>query len=265
VKAAEMTSFLICASARTGTNLLATALRQTKISGSPHEYFNDDMMNEPFMLRLLGLTAASGGPPDFAARLGRILRAGTSPNGVFGATVHWWQLKNLMAAIEKPQELTAPQNRHPPDALRMFFPDLRFIWLRRENKVAQAISHYVAITTGRWYELNSNAMPERRSADGVPFDFAAIRHLVDTAEREESGWRRFLASMEDTTLPLTYEELAADFPGVITRVLGFLGLSLAPAEIPPPSFRRQADARSLAWERRYRKEARAAAAEGGGY
>jgi LPS sulfotransferase NodH len=252
-----MTSFFICASARTGTNVLATALRATGVAGRPLEYFSRQLAQGPFMLRMLGLAAAEDGAPDFVARLPAILRAGRTPNGIFGTTVHCVQLENVMAAIGgsigRPSLLpSAAESAAAVAALRNVFPDLRFIWLRRENCVAQAISHYRAIRSGRWSEAAREPAPAEPV--DIPYNGAEILRLTQGAERDASFWARFLAGAEETTLPLTYEQLAADFPETVRRVLDFLGLPAAEIDIPPPVYRRQADATSLDWEARFRRE-----------
>jgi LPS sulfotransferase NodH len=252
-----LTAFLICASARTGTNLLATALRRTGVAGRPLEYFSVQLANKPFMRETLGLAAAQETPPDFAARLPMILRAGRSSNGIFGATVHWVQLKNVLASIGLVGGARVPAaDPRALAALRANFPGLRFIQLTRENKVAQAISHYRAIQSGRWSE--SVHEPASAAPADLEFDYEAILRLTRAAETDAACWQAFLAEAEATTLRLTYEGVSADFGGTVRQVLDFLEIPTAGVEIPPPNYRRQADATSLAWEARFRRQTAAA-------
>ncbi len=245
-----MISFLICASARTGTNLLATALRATGVAGSPLEYFSAELANEPFMLQKLGGIAASTGPTDFAARLPLIIQAGSTRNAVFGSTVHWVQMKNLLAAIGRPGVRILPPNPDVMTALSAAFPGLRFIQLTRQNTVAQAISHYRAMKTGRWSE--SAREPAPVAPVEIPFDEAAILRLKQGAENDAAGWDAFLAGRPEPKLALTYEALSADFHDTIRRVLTFLDIPASEMKIPQPNYRRQADDLSLEWEARIR-------------
>ena len=247
-------SYLICASARTGSNLLATALRDMGV-GRPYEYFNAGQFRNPFMLKLLELPDSSMDLPD---RLNRIVRAGTTANGVFGVTVHWLDLARLLVAVGEKQKRALPVDGHSPDGVRSLFPPLSYIWLRRENRVAQGISHYLAGKTGHWYEPIGSPERDLSQDHDVPFDFQVIAERVRLATREETAWRQFLAGSPNTTLELTYEELAADFPGTVARALRFLEVPEG-LKIPPPGLRRQATARSVEWERRYREQAQAAA------
>jgi len=250
-----VSSYLICANQRTGSNLLASGLRRTGVAGNPFEYFNPRALNTPFMLKQLGLPADDPNPPDLAGRLDRILQAGTSKNGVFGAKLHWWHLPALFTAIDRVQDLPPPAQILSSATLRGFFNELRFIFLRRENKVAQAISYYRALKTEVWQAPGGGCGVEAPPDVNVAFDFMTIQDIVDAAEFEEDAWRRLLADADNTVLELTYEELAADYIGTMSRVLAFLGFTVAPADIPPPLLQRQHDARSQEWEHLYREQA----------
>jgi LPS sulfotransferase NodH len=164
-------------------------------------------------------------------------------------------MERLLAAIGERQARTVPQQGNAPDGLPAFFPGLRYLWLQRENKVAQAISHYIAKQTGIWQASRNAAQPPGVPPD-IEYDFLAIKELVSGAQAADAGWRAFLAGSEDRTLKLTYEELAADYAGVVARVLHFLGFPLSADDVPPPSFQKQADARSMEWEQRFRDEER---------
>jgi LPS sulfotransferase NodH len=251
-------SYLICGGARTGTNLLAAALRGTGAAGWPLEYFNTPTMNDANMLARLGLEHIPADMPDVASRLELILAAGTH-KGTFGATVHWWDVDNLLAALSRRRGRALPKHGDAADGLRACLPRLRYIWLTRNNKVAQAISHYRALKTGAWYRPSDGGSMTAEAPE-VPYDFAALSELVVTAQVEAAGWRSFLRGCEAVTLSLTYEEIAADYAGAIVRAAAFIGVPLAREAVPPPAFHRQADARSREWENRYRAEERAASA-----
>jgi LPS sulfotransferase NodH len=219
--------------------------------GRPYEYFNDSQLNEPFMLKLLGLPDST---PDLPDRIDIIVRTATTANGVFGAATHWLDLERLLIAVGEKQQRTLPLDGHSPGGLRSLLPELSYIWLRRENKVAQGISHYLAVETGRWSEPAGHPQHSSSQPHDIPFDFPAIARMVRLANYEEGEWRKFLAGSMDRTLELTYEDLASDFAGTVSRVLEFLDMP-ENMNIPAPSLRRQADARSHEWERRYREQA----------
>ena len=87
-------SYLICCAERTGSTLLGNALIDTGIAGRPRSYFNRVAHFNPRMQRLLV------NAKDDDKYLERVIVAATTPNGVFGAKVHWEHFLNLIAKTE---------------------------------------------------------------------------------------------------------------------------------------------------------------------
>lgn len=248
------TSYLICAGPRTGSNLLASTLRHAEVAGQPFEYFGRATLNGPHMLGLLNLGPVEAETMSLADRLDRILAAGATENGVFGATLHWGHFQPMVDAVREKLGDNVPAAADVAAVLRGYFPGIRYVWLRRENHVAQAISHYLARQTGLWQTQAKAERPSADSAEEPAYDFSAIKRLVGFAEREEQGWRRTFSEISDPVFAVTYEELAVAREAVVARVLEFLGVPKAIQEIPEAPLRRLADARSVAWEERFRAE-----------
>jgi LPS sulfotransferase NodH len=174
--------------------------------------------------------------------------------GVFAASVHYWQLPHC---VETFRGAEADPATPPLDVLRAFFPQLRLVWLRRNNIVAQAISHHVAISTNIW---NSRLGGDKRPGESdreAPYDYDKIDHQVTSALAATQGWRETLKGAEAITLPLSYEDLAADLPAAVRRLSAHVGIDLGDAEIRAPGLEKQAGPWSLELERRYRDERRA--------
>ena len=269
--------YLICCIERTGSNLLAEALAGTGIAGRPIEYFNPVVQEKPWMRDILGDSALADG-------LHKILVAGTTPNGLFGAKLHWNHFRHLGMSING--EWNDSQRVAPYELLRSRLPnllsraaasellwsrfsdpgsqttayallrsrlsDLRVIWLRRENMVARAISHFRARQTGIWHQSLSKGgtFPGEQMHD---FDLAEIHILYCLGCFQEEWWRRFFEGQEISPHCVVYEELVADYESTVRRVMGFLGLKGEQTLIPPPRSLKQSDALSEEWEARYRK------------
>src|SRR6202163_4648918 len=121
-------SYLICCAERTGSTLLGDALIGTGMAGRPRSYFNRVARYNPRMQRILGSAK------DDDRYLDRVLAAATTPNGVFGAKVHWEHFLNLIAKSERsPRASEVTVLASVPERLRVHFPDLRYIWLVRRN------------------------------------------------------------------------------------------------------------------------------------
>ena len=238
-------AYLICGDARTGSSLLAATLRATGVAGKPYEYFGAAEIDAPWMREQLNVPAHETFT-GFPAWRDYILAAGAQGGGVFGASVHWHHADTLRQTFQRPGETLT-------QTLRRVFPRLRLVRLRRRNFVAQAVSHHVAIVSNIW---NSTSAPDRKPGEidvGAPYDFAAIDEQVGNARRGAEGWAQLLAPLNDVTLALTYEELAADLEGEVRRVLAYVGIAREGVTIRP-ALQKQAGAWSLALERRYREE-----------
>jgi trehalose 2-sulfotransferase len=241
-------SYLICCTERTGSTLLGNALIGTGIAGRPRSYFNRVAHYNPRMQRILG------NAKDDDKYLDKVIVAATTPNGVFGAKVHWEHFLNLIAKAERsPRVYEGIVPASVPECLREHFPDLRYIWLARRNAVARAISHYRVKKTNRW-QLDSRWITDDTGGEGEPvFDFDEIEAFVRIGEAEDLHWQQYFQEHNISPLKLIYEEIVQDLEGTVRRVLGFLGISAENVNMPPPTLRKQADDRSREWEARYRQ------------
>jgi LPS sulfotransferase NodH len=94
-------------------------------------------------------------------------------------------------------------------------PGLRYVWLRRQGKVRQAVSWWRADMTGE-YARPAGASPSPPPA----FDGAAIAGLVRYAEVGEAGWRNWFAA--HAIKPFQILDKA------VRDVAGFLDVTLPP-------------------------------------
>lgn len=246
-------AYLVCCDARTGSSLLAATLRATGRAGKPFEYFTRAEIDKAWLRAELRV------PDDlpftsFPDWRDYILAAGSEMGGVFAASVHFWQLPHCVETFRAAQ---ADPATSALDVLRGFFTDLRLIWLKRDNIVAQAISHHVAISTNIWNSRLGRAARPGESDLGAPYDFDRIDHQVESALAATQGWRQTLKGAEAITLPLAYEDLAADLPGAVRRIFAHVGVDPGPEPIRAPGLEKQAGAWSVEMERLYREERRA--------
>lgn len=266
--------YLLCCIERTGSNLVARALSGTDLAGRPLEYFNPVEQDKAWMRDILGDSNLADGLP-------KILSAGTTPNGVFGAKLHWNHLRHLgmsisghwneeqriapfqalrlklpeLLPLEASLEILRSAKLRPQDSpyalLRTWMPDLRVVWLRRRNMVARAISHFRARQTGVWHRsvADGPVQGEQRHE----FNLADIHIYYCLGFFQEELWERLFQEHGISPLPVVYEELVANYEGTMRCVMKFLDIGGEETPIPPIDSVQQADAVSKEWEERYRR------------
>ncbi|AGZ42325.1 Stf0 family sulfotransferase [Actinoplanes friuliensis] len=228
-------SYFVCATPRTGSSLLIGLLGSTGVAGHPESYFRDP--DQEMWAERWGIPGA--GYPEFAQAA---KRAGTTGNGVFGAKLMWGTTTELV------QKLAPGRAGDDRGVLEETFGDLRFVHLRREDTLAQAVSWLRAEQTQIWYAGDNGD-----AAHTPVYDEDRITGLLSTIDEHNAAWRAWFAEYALTPYEITYERLTADLAGTTRDVLGFLGLELPPGGAITPRHRRQADRINDEWVTRYRR------------
>jgi trehalose 2-sulfotransferase len=267
-------SYLVCATQRSGSTLLCELLKGTGVAGCPEEFFEAvrDTGLPPHpgdYLTGLPRTGAgirddlipSDGPAysslagidDYRLHLERTYAWGTTANGVFGAKLMWNQLPELQTLAGKLPEFTGLETA---DLLERLFGGPRYIWVSRGDKVRQAVSLWKALQTRRW--RHEDAGGERPQPE---YRFEGIHHLVGRLESEDRGWRDFFSEHGLEPLAISYEDdLEPDPDGTVRRVLSWLGVRTPEGSTSRPPLRRQSDGLSDEWVASYHRDASASTA-----
>jgi trehalose 2-sulfotransferase len=260
---APTTSYLVCATPRSGSTLLCETLRATGVAGVPLEHFEIlrhsglprqpreyfDGVDDAGVLKLLAplQPGRPSGEPAAAWR-NRVVRRGMTANGVWGGKLMWGHVEDLLGRARALDGL-ADAGLHT--ALRALLGDVRLVFVTRSDKVAQAVSLWRAVQTQRW---SAAADAPRRPHDAA-YSFAAIDHLVSQPQADDAAWRAWFANHAPAEpLELSYEAIADDPRATVGRVLDFCGLPRVAIGAPP--LRDQRDARSREWAERYASERR---------
>jgi LPS sulfotransferase NodH len=232
-------SLLVCTNPRAGSWMLCTGLARTGQAGYPSEYLIP--WDEGDWARLWGTS-------DYQSFLQAMLVEGTSPNGVFAAKIMWGHVGHL---ADRTAEVPGFRARSAPEMMSAVFPDPRYVWLRRRDLDAQAVSHARAIRTDVW--AVGHGEPDDPNAAPTACDVDLVGRLRDELAEDESGWERFFATADAEPLTIWYEDLLEDYETAIAAVLRHAGAEIADAiELPRPDVRRQADPVSAAWLRDFR-------------
>lgn len=120
---------------------------------------------------------------------------------------------------------------------------------QRRDRLDQAISHYLARTTGQWHSGMAAADPPAGySAEEI------LRSLEDIGRGRELV-ERYLAIHQSTVLPVYYEDLLADPDTVISDVTTFIGTEVkAKIAGQQPGLRKQGGELNRKFRRRFQAE-----------
>jgi trehalose 2-sulfotransferase len=264
----EGTSYLVCSTQRSGSTLLCELLRATDVAGAPDEYFERlrdtglprqprQYFEDPSVQDIAErLTPTAPGHPEqpgeFEHWFRYVLQRGTTLNGVFGAKMMWNYLDEFKLRMA---ELPGLSHLSFNEQLKAVFPGLQVIFMRRRDKVAQAVSLWKAIQTQQW-RTESESGSEQIEADEAPgaeYDYRAIEHLLNELHRWDARWEDWFHATEREPIRVFYDEFTVSRAATIGRVLDALGID-PPAPEDKKPMRRQADDRSRDWVARFRDE-----------
>jgi LPS sulfotransferase NodH len=237
-------TYFVCATPRTGSSLLLGLLESTGVAGHPEAYFR-----EPDEQQWAGRWQIAG-PADPAFDYADFVRAavatGTTDNGVFGAKLMWGTLDEVVAKLTPGYPDLAG---HDLELLNRAFGRIRFVYLRRADVLAQAVSWLRAEQTNAWYigDAGSNKQAPR-------FDATRIGELMQMIDEHNTAWREWFASVGISPHLVRYEDLDADLAGITRGILDFLELDLPAGREIRQRHQRQADGLTVEWLQRYRAE-----------
>lgn len=259
----EGLAILVCATQRSGSTLFCELLKGTEVAGVPDEFFE--------ALRSTGLPrqprqyfdgpdvhdiadclppidpGRAEEPGEFAGWFEYAVHRGTTPNGVFSAKMMWNYFDDFRARV---RELTGMEELTFNQALEQIFPNLRIVFVRRRDKVGQAVSLWRAIQTQKWRDAEDSSVGSAEAQ----YDYRAIKHLVDELHRWDSRWEDWFHATGREPVRVIYEEFVGARAATIGRVLD--ALAIAPRELNDGKgpMRRQSDTVSQDWVARFREE-----------
>ena len=163
--------------------------------------------------------------------------------GALGIKLHRDQVEVFLYLLRLRRGLGGASDR---EVIEGVFPAPRFVWITREDTLAQAVSWWKAMTSGKWTDGRPVTGAPRFDADGITGRLRAI-------ERESESWRGWFEGNGVEPLRVTYEELVVDPTGVARRVLELVGVEVPDGFAVFPGTEQQADAVNEEWIRRYRE------------
>jgi LPS sulfotransferase NodH len=219
---------------RSGSTWLAGLLMRQKLYGKPREHFEAENIRR---------SAPEMNANTLADLFAMLLRK-ASVDGVFGTKIACQSLEVLLREI----------------AFEEVFAGYRWLYLRRRNLVAQAVSHYKAVATGHSHRRKSHTAELRREMDEadarLPYDADAIAKSMQEAIDMEHFAERIIAEHRLAPLRIYYEDVIAGDPldtvAAVHRLL--YGAEPVSRKLLPSPVERSATAINLDFEERFRRD-----------
>lgn len=230
----EGPAYLLCTLARSGSSYLCQLLADTNVLGMqpPMDAGGGGPlpMSRAWDFRQAGMPARSARSVVASA-----LSDSRTANGVAGIKLVWHQLAALRSAAELPAALGE---------------EVYWLWLRRRDRAAQAVSWVKALQAGAW-----DAPGEQAFEGNYRYNYLWLATRERRIRAHEVAWARFFGAAGIEAMPLWYEDVVADPAVAVAAIADKLGVSLA---TPNPgrsgSVRRQGDAVNEEWLARYRRD-----------
>ena len=242
-------NYLVCATHRSGSNLVCQALWHTDLCGRPQEFFSPTRADHITAEHQLTADPTR----DYPAYLKELIQQRRTENGVFGGKIMWAHLKHFRASTIGDQ---ADTTSNAALIRQHFGDDVRCIWARREDKLRQAISMWKAKQTNIYNSIQTSANQRPEPAKDPEFNFDEIKKILDRFEKEEANWKNFFEENQFPHRAVTYENFVTRYQEETRELVEFLGIDI-PADfgVAPTTYTRLADSTNDDWYQRYQQQA----------
>ncbi len=244
-------AYIICATPRSGTTLLCDLLTDTGVAGCPDSFFRLETLRwwaDYLAVPVAGWT----GEHDFdQAFLRAVLREGSAAGEVFGMRLMWELVGFLSTRLDR----LYPGLSSDSARLRTAFGPISYVYLSREDKLAQAISRIKAEQSGLWHiDADSSERERLKPAQAPVYDAHRLAQQVAEYERDAVAWESWFAQQQIEPRRITYEELSSQPRATLAAVLSAIGLDPLIAGTVKPRTAKLADRESEEWAARFRTQ-----------
>lgn len=199
--------YAILCSPSAGGALVSRLLRATGLAGDPHAYFHPRaLLSERARTGNKGLTLV-----EFMQKMER---ERTTPNGAFGLRIQFAHLMRAYGYRGGGTEGDAPFKA----AAALLRRHDRLIWVRRRNKLHQAIIERLSRIARR---KRGTEKPSQRLLIMPTAILTALRAIA----LEERAWMRMIRQNKLQVLEIFIEDLEKDYEGQCRRLLAHLGIA----------------------------------------
>lgn len=187
---------LICMTPRSGSQYLGSLLRDNGL-GLAHEHFR-------YTGGAIEEIAQQFGLETFEDFVRNRIEKNIAVGNVFSAKADWMQFLPLYYL----------------GAYEYYFKAAHYIYLTRRDRLAQAISRYIA-TESRYF--HTTYVDRKAAVASVGFSYDGIKFHLDHILALENAWERFFLAEGIQPLRIYYEDLASDPAAILRSIFSHLG------------------------------------------
>ncbi|SEH08286.1 Stf0 sulphotransferase [Candidatus Venteria ishoeyi] len=189
--------YIVCSTGRSGSFLMCRQLFNSGL-GIPHEYFNK--MHQNIISNRMGLDADND-----QCYVNFLLSHRVTKNHVWGTKLHWNQCLYRDDFFKK----------------NFLNTNVKYIFLYREDVIAQAVSYHISLITGYW------GFDGLKTTSSKNIDLNNMEHIQKCYEIILKGnlyWKVFFEENKITPLYIKYEDFVKDQTNCVSKVASFLGV-----------------------------------------
>ena len=217
------TYFIICSSPRSGTNILRHLLLSYKI-GMPVEVHPEymDLQNAP--IEKVPSVYNIEYLHNFLRGINFIPKrrdTGNTPPTIYSRIIWGFQFHELVDNLR--QVGRVPDHVENKDLPNYLYPNIKYIYLYRKDKVRQAISIEAARQSGQWLVTGREKVDEFTD---YHYDFGVLAQELTWRLDAEERWEDIFAEFRIAPLVINYEHFMKTKAMTLSKIARYLGLPL---------------------------------------
>jgi len=202
--------YVICATPRSGSNLLCDLLRNTRICGKNN---SDRLIYSLFK-------HVDWNKTDLKKFIKEIFNSSSTLNKVAGFKILSPQLDSFVFELKKSEKY----RKLTINNITMYFPsNTKYIYLYRKDILKQSISYLKCVQTNIWSSKNEKKKDPKRHF----FDLEKVINYKYRFKTYNWQWRKFFEINNIEPLKLEYMEVINDFRGTVIKTLKHLGIQMS--------------------------------------
>lgn len=235
-----MRDILLCGTWRCGSTMVCEDLANSQALGIPNE--------------TLCRWDEKDTTQNWKDTLDEVREGASTSNGVFSTKLmaaHMVKINFCLSSFVDPSPAVGAL-----PYLASAFRDPLWVWIERNDVIAQAISSFVAVKTGTYHLITNKrgylpGKANKNRPDVIPYDFDGILKHWSTLRRHNLMWESFFRTNKISPMRLSYED-AAERP-VAPQIAEIAGIQLQNFD-STRNLRKLADERSVEMHDRFSRD-----------